>query len=197
VERAPAAPADGQVRVSHALHKRGLRSSPSRGRSIWRRHHLQSFAWRLPALEAPLARHPGRILTEAQVLALEKARQEKEAGGAIETAPPGYLGAPAISDGGTSKSRGRMYQQTFSATYSKVAMIKRYDRTHALVAADLLQDRVRPFLEEQPIPLRRVLTERGTESCGPRQPHAYQLYVALAVSVRANTGLTRNQQMGG
>jgi hypothetical protein len=41
---------------------------------------------------------------------------------------------------------GRIYQQTFIDTYSKVAFAKLYDRKTALTAADLLNDRVLPVL---------------------------------------------------
>ena len=59
---------------------------------MWLRHDLQRFANRLKALEARLAQEPGHVLTESQVRAMEKAKQEKEAHGEIETAHPGYLG---------------------------------------------------------------------------------------------------------
>ena len=80
---------------------------------------------------------------------------------------------------GTIKSVGRIYQQTFLDTYAKVAFAKLYDRKNALVAADLLNDRVLPFLEEHEIPLLRVLTDRGTEYCGQREHHEYELYLAV------------------
>ena len=74
---------------------------------------------------------------------------------------------------------GRIYLQTFLDTYSKVAFGKLYDRKNALVAADLLNDRVMPFFEDNGIPLLRILTDRGTEYCGNREQHEYQLYLAL------------------
>jgi len=80
---------------------------------------------------------------------------------------------------GTIKSIGRIYQQTFLDTYSKLAFVKLYDRKNALVAADLLNDRVLPFFEEQHVPLLRVLTDRGTEYCGNGECHEYQLYLAV------------------
>jgi hypothetical protein len=80
---------------------------------------------------------------------------------------------------GTIKSIGRIYQQTFLDTYSKLAFAKLYDRKNALVAADLLNDRVLPLFEEQNVPLLRVLTDRGTEYCGNREGHEYQLYLAV------------------
>jgi transposase InsO family protein len=92
---------------------------------------------------------------------------------------PGYLGAQDTYYVGTIKGVGRIYQQTFIDTYSKVAFAKLYDRKNALVAADLLNDRVLPFLEEKDVPLLRVLTDRGTEYCGAREHHEYQLYLAV------------------
>lgn len=80
---------------------------------------------------------------------------------------------------GTIKAIGRIYQQTFIDTYSKVASAKLYDRKNALVAADMLNDRVLPLFEEQDVPLLRILTDRGTEYCGQREHHEYQLYLAI------------------
>lgn len=179
VEIAIEQPALGQWRVANELTKRGLFVSPTGVRSIWLRHDLPTFAKRLKALEAKLAQEPGRILTEKQVQALEKAKQEQEAHGEIETAHPGYLGSQDTYYVGTIKRIGRIYQQTFVDTYSKIAVAKLYDRKNALVAADLLNDRVVPFFDEQNIPLLRILTDRGTEYCGPREHHEYELYLAV------------------
>src|SRR3954468_5152194 len=110
---------------------------------------------------------------------MEKAKQEKEAHGEIETAHPGYLGAQDTYYVGTIKSIGRIYQQTFIDTYTKVAFAKLYDRKNALVAADMLNDRVVPFFEQQEVSLLRILTDRGTEYCGQREHHEYQLYLAV------------------
>src|SRR5438067_13016900 len=116
------------------------------------------------------------ILTEAQVRALEEAKEEKEAHGEIETEHPGYLGAQDTFYVGTLKGVGRIYQQTFIDTYSKVGFAKLYDRKTPLTAADLLNDRVVPFFEEHGIPLSRVLTDRGTEYCGQPDRHESELY---------------------
>jgi transposase InsO family protein len=179
MEMAIEQPAWGQVRVANELTRRGQFVSPTGVRSIWVRNDLQTFARRLKALEARLAQNQGMVLTEQQVRAMEKAKQEKEAHGEIETAHPGYLGAQDTYYVGTIKSIGRIYQQTFIDTYSKVAFAKLYDRKNALVAADMLNDRVLPFYEEKGVPLLRVLTDRGTEYCGNREHHEYQLYLAV------------------
>ena len=103
---------------------------------------------------------------KAQLAALEKAKAEKEAHGEFESEHPGYCGAQDTFYVGNMKGVGRIYQQTFVDTYSKVALAKLYDRKTPLTAADLLNDRVIPFFDEQGVKLQRVLTDRGTEYCG-------------------------------
>jgi len=109
---------------------------------------------------------------------LEKAKQDKEAHGEFESECPGYCGAQDTFYVGTLKGVGRIYQQTFIDTYSKVAFAKLYDRKTPLTAADLLNDRVVPFFEAHEVRLSRVLTDRGTEYCGT-DSHEYELYLAV------------------
>jgi transposase InsO family protein len=158
-------------------------------------HDLETFRKRPKALEARVAQE-NLILTEEQVRALEKAREEKQAHGEIDTAHPGYLGAQDTYYVGTIKGVGRIYQQTFIDTYTKVAQVKLYDRKNALVAADMLNDRVLPFFEEHGVRLLRVLTDRGTEYCGNREHHEYQLYLAIEDIDHTRTK-TRHPQTNG
>src|SRR5512146_1769015 len=158
-------PAYGQLRVSNELKKRGIFVSPGGVRSIWQRHNLETFQKRLQGLESK-ASAENLVLTENQLQALEKARVEKEAQGEIETEHPGYLGSQDTYYVGTIKGVGRIYQQTFVDTYTKVAFVILHTNKHAITAADLLNDRVLPWYEEHSVRLLRILTDRGTEYNG-------------------------------
>ncbi|MEM7705642.1 MAG: IS481 family transposase [Pseudomonadota bacterium] len=171
-------PAHGQVRASNELRKQGIFVSASGVRSIWLRHQLQSRKLRLRALETKMAEE-GLVLTEAQVIALERQKTLNEAHGEIETEHPGYLGSQDTYYVGTIKGIGRIYQQTFVDTYSKVAACKLYTTKTPITAAELLNDRVLPLLEAEGVDLIRVLTDRGTEYCGKPERHDYQLFLAI------------------
>ena len=171
-------PAHGQTRSSNELRKKGVFISPSGVRCVWLRHGLACFRDRLKALEAKVAAE-GIILTESQVAALERKQDDDLACGEIETAHPGYLGSQDTFYVGTLKGVGRVYQQTFVDTYSKVAFAKLYTTKTPITSADLLNDRALPFFEEHSLPLLRILTDRGTEYCGKAEHHDYQLYLAV------------------
>lgn len=171
-------PAYGQARTSNELRKAGVFISPSGVRSIWLRHGLENFKLRLKALEAEVA-EDGIVLTEAQVQALEKKKYDDEACGEIETAHPGYLGSQDTFYVGTLKGVGRVYQQTYIDTYSRVAQAKLYANKTPITAADMLNDKVLPYYEEHELPVLRILTDRGTEYCGKKESHDFQLFLAI------------------
>ena len=171
-------PAHGQHRTSNELRKQGVFVSGSGVRSIWLRHGLENFKKRLKALEDKVA-NEGIILTDSQIAALEKKKNDDEACGEIETAHPGYLGSQDTFYVGNLKGVGRIYQQTFVDTYSKVAFAKLYTTKTPITAADILNDRVLPYFEQHELPMLRILTDRGTEYCGKVERHDYQLYLAI------------------
>jgi hypothetical protein len=148
VEYAVEFPAYGQGRASNELRKMGVFVSGSGVRSIWVRHNLENFKKRLKALEAKVAKE-GIILSEAQVAALEKKKLDDEVCGEIQTEHPGYLGSQDTFYVGNLKGVGRIYQQTFVDTYSKVAFAKLYTTKTPITAADTLNDRVLPFFEQE------------------------------------------------
>jgi transposase InsO family protein len=178
IDFAVAFPAHGQVRVSNELRKEGVFVSPSGVRSIWLRHDLASMKQRLRVLEQKSAEE-GIVLTEAQVQALERKKQDDEACGEIETHHPGYLGSQDTFYVGTIKGVGRIYQQTFVDTYSKWAAAKLYTTKTPITGADLLNDKVLPFFTLQEMGIIRILTDRGTEYCGKLETHDYQLYLGI------------------
>ena len=178
VEYAVEYPAYGQHRTSNELRKKGVFVSGSGVRSIWLRHNLENFKKRLKALEEKVA-NEGIILTDAQVAALEKKKHDDEACGEIETHHPGYLGSQDTFYVGNMKGVGRIYQQTFVDTYSKIAFAKLYTTKTPITAADMLNDKVLPFFEGHQLPMLRILTDRGTEYCGKVEQHDYQLYLAI------------------
>jgi len=171
-------PAHGQLRASNELRKRGISISPAGVRCVWLRNDLETFQKRLKALEAKSVQE-GLVLTEVQVAALERKKEEQQSMGEIETYHPGYLGAQDTYYVGYIKGVGKIYQQTFIDTYTRVAAAKLYDRKNALVAADMLNDKVLPLYEQYDIKLLRILTDRGTEYCGAREHHEYQLYLTI------------------
>jgi hypothetical protein len=167
VDMAIKKPAFGKLRGANELRKQVLHVSSDGDRSIWIRHDLETFQKRLKALQAKMVQETF-ILTEDQLKHLEKAKEEKQILGEIETAHLGYLLSQDTYYLGNIKEVGRVYQQTMINTYSKVSFAKLYERKNVLIDADVLNDLVFLWFDTEDVRILRHLTDIGTEYCGSR-----------------------------
>lgn len=189
-------PAYGQVRAANELKRKGIVVSGGGVRSIWMRHNLETLKKRLKALEEKSAKE-GIVYTEEQLRALETLRREREESpDEIVTEHPGYLLSQDTYYVGYLKGVGRIYQQTGMDTYSSVAFAKLYTAKVPVTAADLLNDRVLPFFEDQDVPILRVLTDRGTEYCGLPERHPYEVFLQYHEIEHTRTRARRPQSNG-
>ena len=115
------------------------------------------------------------MLTEAQVVALERKLDDDVVYGEIEATNPRYLGSQDTFYISTIKGVGRIYQQAFVYIYSKWAAAKLYATKTPITAADFLNNKVLPFFNEQGFGIIRILTDRGAAFCGRPEAHDYQL----------------------
>jgi transposase InsO family protein len=179
VEMAFEYPAYGQMRAANELCKRGILVSAGGIRSIWLRHNLETFKKCLKALEEKTAKE-GIVYTEEQLAALEVANREKEHDiNEIQTEHPDYLVAQDTFYVSYLKGVGRIYQQTVIDTYLRVAFGKLYTAKVPVTAADVLNDRVLPFFEDQDASILRTLTDQGTEFCGRPEKHPYEIFLQI------------------
>jgi transposase InsO family protein len=171
-------PTHGQMRAANELKKVGIILSAGGIRSIWLRHTLHLKKFRLKRLEQWAAENT-HILTEGQIAALEQVKEDREAYGEVESPHPGFLVAQDTCYIGYIKGIGKIYQQTGIDTHSNLGFAKVYLDKTSLTAADLLNDKVLPFFDEQSIKVLRILSDNGPEYCGRAENHPYQLFLHL------------------
>jgi hypothetical protein len=123
-------PANGQVRASNELRKRGVFISPSGVHCVWLRNDLSCFKDRVKALEEKSAKE-NFILAESQVQALERKKHDDIAG-EIETAHPGFLGSQDTYYVGNLKGVGLIYQQTIIDTDANQNRSKSARKNHLI-----------------------------------------------------------------
>ena len=170
-------PAWGKLRITDELALRGIQMAPATVRNIWVRNDLEKRYKRLLALEEKTAGKKVE-LTEEQIRLLEKHNpsfRERH----VESPYPGHLLSQDTFLVGNIKGVGRIYLQAVVDTYSSLAFGKLYTAKVPITAADLLNDRVLPFYEKEKVPVRTILTDRGTEFKGRLESHPYELFLQL------------------
>jgi len=133
---------------------------------------------------------------DAHTEAFKAAKMQKEASGEVATHYPGYLGSQDTFEVGHVEGVGYIYQQTFVDTYTRVAFVKLYDCKTALVAADLLNDRVIPFLDGHGLKLRKVLTDQEAQYSGNAEAHQYQKFLSILEVSHVQTKGSSSQTNG-
>ena len=79
---------------------------------------------------------------------------------------------------------------------NRIAFGKVYTAKVPITAADVLNDRVLPFFEDQDAPILRILTDRGTEFCGTPEKHPYELFLQYHEIEHSKTKVRSPQSNG-
>ena len=170
-------PARGHIFIAAQLRLEGVRISAGTVRNIWRKRDLGRRFQRWLWVEKEYQRH-GLTLTEEQIKELERLNpclRERH----VESPRPGYLICQDTFYVGHFKGIGRVYLQAVVDAYCSLAFGKLYTSKEAITAADLLNDRVIPFYQDHKITIEHVLTDNGSEYCGRKLEHYYQVLLAL------------------
>jgi transposase InsO family protein len=170
-------PAWGQLRIAAQLRLDGISIEASTVRNIWKKHNLTRRYQRWLWVERQHADH-AIILTEDQIKELEKLNpclRERH----VESPRPGYLLSQDTFFVGYFKGIGRVYMQAVIDTFCSLGFAKLYTSKQAITAADILNDRVIPFYQDQDLPIEHILTDNGSEYCGRIMDHYYQILLAL------------------
>jgi transposase InsO family protein len=170
-------PAKSCVFIAAQLRLQGVQISAGTVRNIWKRRGLglrfQRWLW----VEEHYRQH-GLKLTEEQIKELERLNpclRERH----VESSRPGYLLCQDTFLVGHFKGIGRVYLQAVVDTFCSLGFAKLYTSKEAITAADLLNDRVIPFYQKQQISIEHVLTDNGSEYCGRKLEHSYELLLVL------------------
>ena len=168
-------PSWGRTRISDQLRLEEISVSPPTIRNIWLQHGLETRYKRILKLEEERAGEKIE-LTEEQIRLIEKTNpcfRERR----VESLYPGYLLSQDTFVVGTIKGIGKVYLQTVVDTYGSYAFGKLYASKLPETAADVLNDRVLPFYEEQGLAVERILTDNGSEYCGRKMIHLYEIFL--------------------
>jgi transposase InsO family protein len=168
-------PAWGRKRIANELMLERILVSPSTIRNIWLKVGLETRYKRILRLEEERAGEKIE-LSEEQIRLIEKTnpvfRERK-----VESLYPGYLSSQDAFVVGIIKGIGRVYLQAVVDTYGSYAFGKLYASKTPETAADVLNDRALPFYEEQGLAVERILTDNGSEYCGRKMIHLYEIFL--------------------
>lgn len=170
-------PGWGKERIAAQLHLEDIRIDASTVANIWKRRDMARRYQRWLWVEK---QHADRVitLTEEQIKELEKLNpclRERH----VESPSPGYLLSQDTFFVGYFKGIGRVYMQAVIDTFCSLGFAKLYTSKQAITAADILNDRVIPFYQDQGLPIEHILTDNGSEYCGRTMGHYYQILLAL------------------
>jgi len=92
---------------------------------------------------------------------------------------PGLLGAKTLSMSAQSKALAGFTSKPSSTRIQIWAAAKLYTTKTPITVADMLNDKVLPFFEEQGMGVLRMLTDRSTEYCGSMEKHDYEFFFSV------------------
>lgn len=166
-------PTYGKARVSSDLKMGGIMISEGGVASIWRRHKMSNSKSRLMALEEKMTRE-GIELNEEQLNALIQGQDDLKSRHVVSPYP-GYLLCQDTFEVGYIKGVGKIYMQTVIDSHSSFGFAKLYTGKTQYESSDILIDRVLPYYLSLGIPVRNILTDNGSEYCGKKDEHEYEL----------------------
>jgi transposase InsO family protein len=165
-------PHHGQDRVSRELKKLGISISPGSVRGIWLKHRLEKKQQRIKLGEGLNTVRPdeeSNKVEEPMVMTFPEQAVHPAQEFLQDTYFVGHV-----------RGVGKVYHQLGIDFYSGFAFVKLYQDRTSLSAADLLNDRVLPFLDRCGLKMGRVWTDTGVEFCGVSDSHAYQIFLKIS-----------------
>jgi len=187
-------PAWGHGRIAAQARLQGIQVCATTVYAIWKKRDLSRRFQRWLWVEKHY-RKEGLTLTEEQIKELERLNpclKERH----VESPRPGYLLCQDTFYVGHFKGIGRVYLQAVVDTYCSLGFAKLYTSKEAITAADLLNDRVIPFYQDHKITIEHILTDNGSEYCGRKLEHYYQVLLTLHGIKHRRTKVARPRTNG-
>lgn len=187
-------PSHGCLRVSQQLALRGILVSSKGVRGVWGRHNLLTQHQRFLRLEKSVSATDIK-LTEDQIRVLERFDPEFRERH-IETRHTGYLVAVDTFFVGTLKGIGKVYLQSALDCHSRYAWGRLYTNKLPITAVQVLNNDVLPFFDSHDAKIDSVLSDNGSEYCGKKESHPYELFLQLEEIAHRTTRVRRPQSNG-